>query len=248
MKLFQFIKYRFCRFRSGNRLTLFICVLLLKNMSAHAQDNSSYFLGNGLLVFGNTFFYDYTGKPIPLYQDTLRTILLTNLTLDQTTCPKCMECMEPVAYYKGIIHPFICGEANGMNFICTRTTPNYNEIIIDTSGTRAYTSKDQGAFYSWNDYMQMSAELGDYFGFNRQWDSTVLYDKPYDLAKLPEHDKNLQVGLNIKNVENLFFYPESVDGYWMKLKAVRLKKTVGCCWIIWRNEKEWLVGFQFRTD
>src|ERR1035437_10230744 len=103
MKLFQYIKHRFCRFTAGKSIMIFICAVLLKNIAAQAQNNNGYFLGDGLLVFGNTFFYDYTGKPIPLFQDSLRTTLLTNLTLDQTTCPKCMECMEPVVYYKGNI-------------------------------------------------------------------------------------------------------------------------------------------------
>lgn len=202
-------------------------------------------LGSGLYTIDNILISKFK---IPVYKDSLKKVLYTNIIPSITNCPTCMECAEPISYYKGKLQPFSCGGANGINFICTRVTAASYEIIIDTTGTKVYASKDKGKFYSWDLYMKHRAKQGDYFEFNRQWDKTILYDKIYNLHKLPVPDKKLQVKLNLNNIDTYRFYPAQVNGYWMKLKILEDKKLIGYCWIIWRNEKQWLKGFKFRTD
>ena len=224
---------------------LVLLSLLLANGICKAQ-SPAYTLGQGLLIFNeqNTTFFT---KPIFLYKDSLLKKMLVKLELSQTTCPTCMLCAEPEESYPGKIHPLFCGSGNGMQFICTGNTKHYSEIIIDTFGAKAYVKKGMGSFYNWNSYMQMKARQGEYFMFVRQWDSTVLYDKQYDLNNLPAADKDLLVGLAIENVSGIEFYPVLVQGYWMKLRY-RDKKGRSCyCWFIWRNEKEWLNGFKFHA-
>ena len=209
-----------------------------------------YSLGIGLVSIGKEArFVEYDSKPVVLYKDSARTVVYTKLVLAQTNCPTCMECAEPPATYQGKIQPFICGAGQGMQFICTKATKKYNELIIDKAGTRAYVDSRQTIFYSWNAYMQRQARQGEYFEFVRQWDKSVLYDKPYGLHTLPKPDKNLLVGLRLPaDIDYLRFYPVLIKGYWMKLRIVDGQKTIGYCWFVWRNEREWLHGFKFRTD
>ncbi|MDJ0365779.1 hypothetical protein QMK33_11500 [Hymenobacter sp. H14-R3] len=203
-------------------------------------------LGVGLLVLNeqNTSFFR---KPPPLFSDSLLATRLPTLTPERTTCPTCMACAEPVAYHKGKIQPFICG-SEGMEFICTKKAAGYTEISIDKLGKKAYLQPGAGIFYTWNGYMRHQASQGDYFTFVRQWDRTVLYDQPYDLRRLPRPTAALLVGLKIKNISDLKFYPVLVKGYWMKLRFTEDGNAMRYAWVVWRNEKAWLHGFQFRTD
>lgn len=185
---------------------------------------------------------------IPLYKDSLKKQSAINLTLKETNCPACMECAEPTDNYKGKIQPFICGGTLGINFICIKITTACKEILIDTSGHTAFIEKGKGKFYTWNNYMKKRALEGDYFSFSRPADRTILYNKMYDLKRLPKPNQNLQVGLKIQHLERYNFYPVLLSGYWMKLRIMEGKKTAGYCWMIWRDERKWLKGFTFRTD
>ncbi len=206
----------------------------------------SYNLGAGLLVLDEQNTNSFT-KPIPLFRDSLLTSPLLNLTPAQTTCPTCMVCAEPVAYHKGKIQPYSCG-IDGIEFICPKATAAYTAIVIDKLGKRAYLKPRMGNFYTWDSYVRRSARAGNYFMFVRQWDRTVLYDQPYDLRHLPRPNNALLVGLKIRYISGLKFYPVLVKGYWMKLRFTDDGKTTRYCWFVWRNEKEWLHGLQFRTD
>ncbi|MGI4874778.1 MAG: hypothetical protein ACRYFX_26795 [Janthinobacterium lividum] len=204
-------------------------------------------LGAGLLVLTEQhtrFFAD----SIPLFQDSLTQHHLLSLTPERTTCPTCMQCAEPTAYHHGPIQPFECGGGEGIKFICLKATRRYTELVLDTLGHRAYLRPGTGTFYTWKQYMQERARQGDYFQFVRQWDRHILYDQPYDLRHLPPPGKDLLVGLTIQNLDDVKFYPVLVQGYWLKLRYQPDTGLERTCWVVWRNEKAWLLGFKFRTD
>jgi hypothetical protein len=160
-----------------------------------------------------------------------------------------MLCAAPQNYYDGILKPFICSSLEGIVFICEQQDSNKYEVFIDTLGNVAYVPKTAAIQYqSWETYMVKQGERGEYISFIRQWDSTVIYDKKYDLNYLPKADSNRFVGVKINDLDDVRFYPVSIDNYWMKIKGVRSRKTTGYYWVIWRNEKNWLVNFTFRAD
>ena len=204
-------------------------------------------LGAGLLVLTeqDTRFFS---RPVPLFRDSLLRQPLPGLTPERTTCPTCMRCAEPQEYYHGPVRPFSCGGGDGMQFICPKATRTYTELVLDTLGHHAYLRPGVGTFYTWNRYMQERAQQGDYFQFERQWDRHVLYDQPYDLRHLPPPGPNQLVRLRIPDVSDVKFYPVLVQGYWLKLRYTRENGAMGYCWVVWRNEKAWLLGFKFRTD
>lgn len=201
------------------------------------------YLGNGLVEIAVPFEL----PPTPLYRDSISGSVLTVLTLQQTNCPECMSCAEPDRFHTGTILPFLCGSGR-LSFICTGTGSNRYQIRIDSIGQVAYLSKTAGTFYTWNDYFRKQAAQGEFFSFDRAYDTTILYDKPYERAALPKADRTFRVHLQYEESEFLRFYPVQVKGYWMQLKIMEDTATIGYCWMIWRDEKHWLKGFQFNPE
>ncbi len=196
-----------------------------------------YTLGTGLLELASVRQVLLWTDTVPVYNDTGLTQLQTRLTIDQTTCPQCLACAEPVAFYEGPYRPFLCGGGNGPAFICTRITARYFEILTDTAGTLAYIPAAYGRYTTWERYLPAEAKACAYFRIVRQWDTTVLYDKPYPAGQLPPADKYACVGVKLHQPDDLKFYPVTVAGHWVKLKAMKGNKPVGYCWIIWRDER-----------
>lgn len=226
-----------------SRLCLMLPFLLGKLV--HAQDDR---LGTGLVVFEGLHYSLNWDKPIPLFKDTTCTSLSFNLAAADTHCPTCMACAEPTAYHSGPYRPFQCGGGEGLAFVCTNSAKNYREIIIDSVGTRAFLNNRTGVYYSWTNYLLKRTRKGDYFRIVRQWDSTVLYDRPYNLNDLPEPDSNLAAGIKFRDFSDWHFYPVAVQGYWVKLKAMDGNRSKGYCWVIWRNEGRILNWFAWRAE
>lgn len=215
----------------------------------YAQDNSNaYHFGTGLVVFEGPQYGLLWEKQIPLFKDSMCTSLWFNLAAKDTRCPTCMACAEPIEYHNGNFRPFNCGGGEGVAFICVNVAKNYREVIVDSIGTRAFLNNRTGVYYSWQNYFLKKARKGDYFRIERQWDSAVLYDRPYAINALPAADSHLAVGVKFRDFSYWRFYPVAVKGYWVKLKAMDGKQLKGYCWLIWRNDKEILNWFAWRAE
>lgn len=238
-------KERSCH-SSGYTILLSILFLVWANLQGTvARASAEQYLGTGLLVIYEPLQSTYS---FPLYKDSACRQLLMQVTPEQTTCPVSMLAAEPEAHHSGPVDPFICGGGMGLQFIYTRSTARFSEIYIDTNYTKAYVKPGTGKYYTWDRYFRDRAAMGDYFEFDRSYDSNILYKRPYPEDALPPAGKTLQVGTHFKDLSDLRFYPVRVQGYWMQLRAVRDKRTMGYCWVIWRSDKAWLIGFKFRTN
>lgn len=227
---------------------LFVLCLLHCVSVGTAQPGNTYTLGLGLLSFGSRTLPLSWTDTIPVYKDSALTVLQTMLDISQTDCPSCMACAEPQTYYGGPFLTFSCGGGKGPSFIYTRSGKQFHEIITDTSGTRAYIPLAYGTCYTWEQYIHNEAAAGEYFRINRQWDTTTLFNKPYPENALPVSDSGYLAPLALTDVDDLKFYPVAVQGHWLQLKAKAGRKSMGYCWIIWRNDKQLFKWFAWRAD
>lgn len=230
------------------KVIVVLYLLCCSFVTAAQEKLPGYTLGSGLLRLNAKTLPISWQDTIPVYRDPALTQLWTNLTIEQTNCPECMACAEPERFYQGPFHPFICGGRNGPSFICTRSGNQFHEIITDSSGTRAYVPVQYGAYDTWEQYILGQAKQGDYFRIIRDWDSTVLYDKPYAAEALPAAGSGFMSGVSFADISDFKFYPVAVQGTWMKLKAVSGRKAMGYCWIIWRNENHLYKWFAWHAD
>lgn len=227
---------------------LFVLYLLHSAVACIAQPGNAYTLGLGLLNFGGKTLPLSWNDTIPVYKDSALTVLWTRLDITQTNCPSCLACAEPEIYYGGPFFTFSCGAGKGPSFIYTRSGKQFHEIITDTSGTRAYIPAVYGTCATWEQYILIEAGQGEYFRINRQWDTTILFNRPYPGSALPASDSSHLSPLSFANTDDLKFYPVTVKGNWLQLKAMSGRKRVGYCWIIWRNEKQLFKWFAWSAD
>ncbi|PSK88817.1 hypothetical protein [Taibaiella chishuiensis] len=232
----------------ASRILLILYLLTITAVARALTPGGDYSLGTGLLELARTHHVLQWTDTVPVYRDTGLTQLQTQLTVAQTNCPQCMACAEPNSFYEGPFQPFQCGGGNGPAFICTRVTPRYFEILADTTGARAYIPAAYGRYASWEQYLLAEAAAGEYFRIVRQWDTSVLYDKPYPEGQLPAADKYYCAGVKLVHPDDLKFVPVAVQGHWVKLNAMRNKRLAGYCWVIWRDERRLYHWFAWNAD
>jgi hypothetical protein len=235
-----------------SRLLLRCCILPVLVVFCHnaqGQEKVNFCLGDGVVVVKYEPWKTNDSKSVVLYKDNKCTIPFVNLTIDNTNCPKCMECAEPESYYNGLLRPLICSASEGIVFAGEKYGEGEYKIFIDTTGLIAYAPKHSSLiFFSWSDYMIGRGRKGEYFSFDRSWNHNVIYNRKYEINSLPKANKEFIVGTKIKDIEDVKFYPVLVDGYWMKIKGIKNGQWIGYYWIIWRNEKDWLIDFSFNPD